>query len=143
MNETQSANTTPLPLAGIKVVEIAQNIAGPYASEILAMLGADVVKIERPEGGDDARGWGPPFLHGTATTFHTMNRNKRGITLDLKDAAAVAWLKAYVGNCDVLVQNLRPGVMSELGLDSDSLLAANPRLVYVRCGHSGTRDRCI
>jgi crotonobetainyl-CoA:carnitine CoA-transferase CaiB-like acyl-CoA transferase len=140
MNATQSTSPTPLPLAGIKVVEIAQNIAGPYASEILAMLGADVVKIERPEGGDDARGWGPPFLDGMATTFHTMNRNKRGITVDLKDAAAIAWLKDYVGKCDVLIQNLRPGVMNELGLDSDSLLAANPRLVYCSLwafGHKG------
>lgn len=140
MDDSQSAAGAPLPLAGIKVVEIAQNIAGPYASEILAMLGADVVKIERPEGGDDARGWGPPFLHGMATTFHTMNRNKRGITLDLKDPAAIAWLKAYVGECDVLVQNLRPGVMDELGLDSNSLLAANPRLVYCSLsafGHKG------
>jgi len=140
LNDSQSATPTPLPLAGIKVVEIAQNIAGPYASEILAMLGADVVKIERPEGGDDARGWGPPFLHGMATTFHTTNRNKRGITLDLKDPAAIAWLKTYVGKCDVLIQNLRPGVMSELGLDSDSLLAANPRLVYCSLwafGHKG------
>lgn len=140
MNDSQSVTRTLLPLAGIKVVEIAQNIAGPYASEILAMLGADVVKIERPEGGDDARGWGPPFLHGMATTFHTMNRNKRGITLDLKDPAAIAWLKAYVGECDVLVQNLRPGVMDELGLDSNSLLAANPRLVYCSLsafGHKG------
>jgi crotonobetainyl-CoA:carnitine CoA-transferase CaiB-like acyl-CoA transferase len=118
------------PLAGIKVVEIAQNIAGPYASEILATLGADVLKVERPEGGDDARGWGPPFWKGTSTTFQTVNRNKRGIALDLKDPAAVAWLKGYLANADVLVQNLRPGVMDELGLDAASLTAANPRLVY-------------
>ncbi len=140
MNESLSASTKPLPLAGIKVVEIAQNIAGPYASEILAMLGADVVKIERPEGGDDARGWGPPFVDGMATTFHTMNRNKRGITVDLKDPAGITWLKAYIEKCDVLIQNLRPGVMNELGLDSDSLLAANPRLVYCSLwafGHKG------
>lgn len=120
----------PPALAGIKVVEIAQNIAGPYASEILATLGADVLKIERPEGGDDARGWGPPFWQGAAATFQTVNRNKRGITLDLKDPSAVAWLKGYLANADVLIQNLRPGVMDELGLDAASLLAANPRLVY-------------
>lgn len=119
-----------LPLSGIKVVEIAQNIAGPFASEILGSLGADVLKIERPEGGDDARGWGPPFWKGTSATFQTVNRNKRGITLDLKDPAAIAWLKGYLANADVLVQNLRPGVMDEIGLDSASLLAANPRLVY-------------
>ena len=77
-----------LPLAGVKVVELANNIAGPYAGYILAMLGADVLKIERPEGGDDARGWGPPFWRGTSATFQALNVNKRGITLDLKDAAA-------------------------------------------------------
>lgn len=130
----------PLPLAGIKVVEIAQNIAGPYASEILATLGADVLKVERPEGGDDARGWGPPFWNGMATTFHAMNHNKRGITLDLKTPEAIAWLKGYIAESDVLIQNLRPGVMDDLGLDSGTLLALNPRLVYCSLwafGHKG------
>lgn len=132
--------SAPLPLAGIKVIEIAQNIAGPYAGEILASLGADVVKVERPEGGDDARGWGPPFWKGMATTFHTMNRNKRGITLDLKHPDDIAWLKDYIRDCDVLVQNMRPGVMNELGLDAETLLAINPRLVYCSLwafGHKG------
>jgi crotonobetainyl-CoA:carnitine CoA-transferase CaiB-like acyl-CoA transferase len=131
---------TPLPLAGIRVVEIAQNIAGPYAGEILASLGAEVLKVERPEGGDDARGWGPPFWKGMATTFHAMNGGKRGITLDLKDPEAIAWLKDFIGDCDVLVQNLRPGVMDELGLDSATLLELNPRLVYCSLwafGHTG------
>ena len=134
----------PLPLEGVRVVEIGQNIAGPHASAILASLGADVLKVERPEGGDDARGWGPPFWHGMATTFHAMNRDKRAITLDLKDPAAIAWLKAYLADADVLVQNLRPGVMDELGLDSDTLLALNPRLVYCSLwafGHTGPMKR--
>ncbi len=122
--------TPALPLQGIRVVEIAQNIAGPFASEILASLGADVLKIERPDGGDDARGWGPPFWKGTSATFQTVNRNKRGITLDLKDPSAIAWLKGYLASADVLVQNLRPGVMDEIGLDAASLMAANPRLIY-------------
>jgi crotonobetainyl-CoA:carnitine CoA-transferase CaiB-like acyl-CoA transferase len=129
-----------LPLAGVKVVEIAQNIAGPYAGEILAALGADVLKVERPEGGDDARGWGPPFWKGMATTFHAMNSGKRGITLDLKDPEAIAWLKAHLAECDVLVQNLRPGVMDDLGLDAATLLECNPRLVYCSLwafGHKG------
>ena len=119
-----------LPLAGIKVIELAQNLAGPYAGEILASLGADVLKVERPEGGDDARGWGPPFVDGTATAFHAMNSNKRGITLDLKDPLAIAWLKSRVATSDVLVQNLRPGVLDEMGLDAATLLKLNPRLVY-------------
>jgi crotonobetainyl-CoA:carnitine CoA-transferase CaiB-like acyl-CoA transferase len=118
------------PLAGIKVIEIAQNLAGPFASEILARLGAEVVKVERPEGGDDARGWGPPFVAGAGSSFHSVNAGKRSITLDLKDASAVAWLERYVAGADVLVENLRPGSLEALGLGQDALLAVNPRLVY-------------
>jgi crotonobetainyl-CoA:carnitine CoA-transferase CaiB-like acyl-CoA transferase len=117
-------------LAGVKVVELANNIAGPYAGYVLAMLGADVLKIERPDGGDDARGWGPPFWHGTSATFQALNVNKRGITVDLKDPAQLAWVEGYTRGCDVLVHNLRPGVMEELGLGSEAMTAANPRLVY-------------
>ncbi len=119
-----------LPLAGIKVAEIANNIAGPYVGYILAMLGADVLKIERPETGDDARGWGPPFWRGTSATFQALNVNKRGITVDLRDPAQLAWVESYVQGCDVLVHNLRPGVMDELGLGSEPMRSANPRLVY-------------
>jgi len=119
-----------LPLAGIKVVEIAQNLAGPYTGAILAAMGADVVKVERPDGGDDARGWGPPFWRGTSPAFLTMNRDKRSIALDLKDSDAVRWLTTYLDDADVLVQNLRPGVLENLGLGPEVLLARNPRLVY-------------
>jgi crotonobetainyl-CoA:carnitine CoA-transferase CaiB-like acyl-CoA transferase len=135
-----SAIRAALPLAGIKVVEIGQNIAGPYASEILSALGADVVKIERPEGGDDARGWGPPFWRGTATTFQAMNHGKKSVAVDLKDAESVAWLKTYIGGADVLIQNLRPGVLDSLGLGAVPLREANPRLVYCSLwafGHKG------
>jgi crotonobetainyl-CoA:carnitine CoA-transferase CaiB-like acyl-CoA transferase len=123
-----------LPLTGVKVVEIANNIAGPYAGFVLAALGADVLKVERPEGGDDARGWGPPFWRGTSATFQAMNLNKRGITLDLKDAAEIARLKVLLSEADVLVHNLRPGVLDDLGLGSAAVAALNPRLVY--CGIS-------
>jgi crotonobetainyl-CoA:carnitine CoA-transferase CaiB-like acyl-CoA transferase len=129
-----------LPLSGITVVEIAQNLAGPFAGEILAHLGADVVKVERPEGGDDARGWGPPFWRGTSPAFLSVNSNKRSITLDLKDREALAWLTDFIGGADVLVQNLRPGVMEELGLGPEPLMARNPRLIYCSLwafGHSG------
>jgi crotonobetainyl-CoA:carnitine CoA-transferase CaiB-like acyl-CoA transferase len=118
-----------LPLEGVKVVEIAQNLAGPYAAEILAMLGAEVVKVERPEG-DDARGWGPPFVEGTATSFHAVNRNKRSVALDLKDPRAVAWLKNFVRGRDILVQNMRPGSLEAMGLGAEALRAINPRLIY-------------
>ena len=119
-----------LPLTGVKVVEIANNIAGPYAGYILGLLGAEVIKVERPEGGDDARGWGPPFWQGTSATFQALNVNKRGITLDLKDREQVAWLEARVKESDVLLHNLRPGVMDDLGLGSDKMSALNPRLIY-------------
>ena len=119
-----------LPLTGVKVVEFANNIAGPYAGYILAMLGADVLKVERPEGGDDARAWGPPFWKDTSATFQCLNINKRGITLDLKAADDIAWVKDYIESCDVLIHNLRPGVMDELGIGSGVLTERNPRLVY-------------
>lgn len=119
-----------LPLNGIKVVEIANNIAGPYATYILAMLGADVLKVERPETGDDARGWGPPFWKDTSATFHALNVNKRGVTLDLKAAEHVAWLEGYIEGCDVFLHNMRPGVLDEMGLGAEALRARNPRLVY-------------
>jgi crotonobetainyl-CoA:carnitine CoA-transferase CaiB-like acyl-CoA transferase len=118
------------PLSGVKVVELANNIAGPYAGYILAMLGAEVLKIERPEGGDDARAWGPPFWKDTSATFHALNVNKQGVTLDLKASEHIAWLERYVEGCDVLVHNLRPGVLDELGLGAKVLMARNPRLVY-------------
>jgi len=128
-----------LPLAGIRVVEIAQNLAGPFAGEILARLGADVVKVERPDGGDDARGWGPPFLADLSPVFHAANASKRSITLDLRDSAGVAWLVEYLEGVDVFVQNLRPGVLEELGLGPGKLLSLHPRLVYCSLGTFGQR----
>src|SRR3989442_1576272 len=128
---------TRLPLAGVKVVEIAQNLAGPFAGGILPRLGADVVKLQRPEGGDDARGWGPPFLDDLSPVFHAANASKRSITLDLRDSAAVAWLIEYLEGVDVLVQNLRPGVLEELGLGPETLLSLHPRLVYCSLGTFG------
>ncbi len=118
-----------LPLSGVTVVEVAQNLAGPIAAEILAHLGADVVKVERPEG-DDARRWGPPFWKGVSPGYLAVNANKRSITLDLKDPKAVAWLTEFLGAADVLVQNLRPGSLEELGLGPKEMLALHPRLVY-------------
>jgi crotonobetainyl-CoA:carnitine CoA-transferase CaiB-like acyl-CoA transferase len=128
-----------LPLSGIKVVEIGQNLAGPYAGEVLATLGADVLKIERPEG-DDARGWGPPFWQGAAAIFQTVNRNKRGVTLDLKQQRGLEWLKHHLAETDVLLHNMRPGAMEELGLGSEALTALHPHLVYASLsafGHKG------
>ena len=94
-----------LPLTGVKVVEIAQNLAGPFATEILSHLGADVVKVERP-GGDDARGWGPPFIDGDSALFHAVNMEKRSIALDLTDPASVDWLKSYITEIERLYSYL-------------------------------------
>src|SRR6266849_3946002 len=79
-----------LPLAGVKVVEVGQNLAGPVASQIMADLGADVIKVEKPGGGDDSRAWGPPFVDGTSMTFHSVNRGKRSVVLDLGDPKGMA-----------------------------------------------------
>jgi crotonobetainyl-CoA:carnitine CoA-transferase CaiB-like acyl-CoA transferase len=126
-------------LDGVRVVEVGQALAGPMAGEVLAHLGADVVKVERPEG-DDARRWGPPFWKDTSPGFLAVNANKRSITVDLKDREAVAWLTTLIGDADVLVQNLRPGAIDELGLGADALTKRFPRLVYCSVwafGHAG------
>ena len=118
-----------LPLEGVRVVELAQNLAGPVAAEILAHMGADVIKVERPEG-DDARRWGPPFHQGVSPGFLAVNANKRSITVDLKDRAAVAPLVELIGEADVLVQNLKPGSLEALGLGAEALTARYPKLIY-------------
>jgi crotonobetainyl-CoA:carnitine CoA-transferase CaiB-like acyl-CoA transferase len=118
-----------LPLAGVRVVEIAQNLAGPIAAEILAHMGADVIKVERPEG-DDARRWGPPFHRGTSPGYLAVNANKRSMSVDLKDRAAVERLLPLIGEADVLVQNLKPGSLEALGLGPDELMKRFPRLIY-------------
>lgn len=118
------------PLSGIKVVEIGQALAGPLAGAIMADMGADVIKIEKPDGGDDARGWGPPFIEEASIMFHVTNRNKRSVTLDMKSAADIEKLKSLVRDADILVQNLRSGVVNDLGVGPDDMLKVNPRLIY-------------
>jgi crotonobetainyl-CoA:carnitine CoA-transferase CaiB-like acyl-CoA transferase len=129
-----------LPLEGVKVVELGQNFAGPITSQILGQLGADVVKVERPGNGDDARGWGPPFVGDTGASFHAVNQNKRAITLDLKQPRHLDWLKDYLREADVFVQNLRPGIAAELGLTTEALAETCPRLICCNLwayGHEG------
>ncbi|MFN4088505.1 MAG: CaiB/BaiF CoA transferase family protein [Alphaproteobacteria bacterium] len=125
------AREAALPLAGIKVLEVGQALAGPLAGAILADMGAEVVKIEKPDGGDDGRTWGPPFAEdGASLFFHAFNRNKKSVTLDVKDPADVARLKALAAEADILIQNLRPGIVEELGIGPDVMTAVNPRLIY-------------
>src|SRR5580765_3805839 len=114
----KSRTKMTLPLEGITVGEIAQNLAGPIAAEVLAHMGADVIKIERPEG-DDARRWGPPFWKGVSPGFLAVNANKRSITLDLKNAGDTAKLGALLDEADVLIQNLRPGSLDAMGLGAN------------------------
>jgi crotonobetainyl-CoA:carnitine CoA-transferase CaiB-like acyl-CoA transferase len=118
------------PLDGIKVIEIGQALAGPLAGVILADMGAEVIKVEKPDGGDDARLWGPPFVDGDSISFHSNNRGKRSVTLDIKDAADVAKLKRLAQGADIVIQNLRPGIVDEFGIGSEALMAVNPRLIY-------------
>ena len=128
-----------LPLKGIRVFEFGSNVAGPYAGWILAEMGAEVIKIERPEG-DDARSWGPPFWNDSATLFHTVNRNKKSCSVDLKNQRAVASLRERIRHqADVVVQNLRPGVAAELGFSAESLTAENPQLIYCNLHGYGAR----
>jgi len=128
------------PLAGVRVIEVGQALAGPLTGLIMAELGADVIKVEKPDGGDDARLWGPPFLGDDALAFHTINRGKRSVTLDIKRAADVAALKALACEADILVQNLRPGIVDACGIGPDAMIAANPQLIYCSIwafGHQG------
>ena len=118
------------PLTGVTVIEIGQALAGPLAGVILADLGADVIKVEKPDGGDDARAWGPPFAGDTSLYFHSQNRNKRSVTLDIKVAADVAALHRLVADADILIQNLRPGVVEDAGIGPEAMLARHGRLIY-------------
>ncbi|MEY3718197.1 MAG: hypothetical protein RL727_118 [Pseudomonadota bacterium] len=121
------------PLAGIRVLEICNVAAGPFCSLLLADLGADVIKLENPGSGDTLRAWPPhtgPENDRLSENFASLNRNKRSVTLDLKNPDDNAKAKSLITNADVLIENNRPGVMKRLGLDFDSALAINPKLIY-------------
>lgn len=125
------------PLTGLTVVEIGGSVAAPFAAQILADLGADVVKVERPEG-DDARKWGPPFLDGSGTGFHSLNRGKRSVVVELRDPPQRDRLLRYIiDRADVVIQNLRPGQVDEVGLGAELLRARKPSLVYCNLGAFG------
>lgn len=125
----------PSALAGLLVADFSRALAGPYAAMLLGDLGAEVVKIERPGGGDEVRGWGPPFVDGVSAYFLAANRNKRSVTLDLGTEAGRQAATALATRADVLVENFRPGTMARLGLGYGELRSANPGLVY--CSISG------
>ena len=136
----------PGPLAGLRVLELARILAGPWAGQILADLGADVVKVENPGKGDYGRDWGPPFSHGTSTLFHVLNHNKRGLALDLRDRMTCERMKAFsLDHADVVIQNMRPGAIDKRGLGAEALRAQKPELIYCDLGAYGRsgplRDR--
>ncbi len=123
------APSTPGALEGIRVIDLSRVLAGPHATMILGDLGADVVKVERPDVGDDTRGWGPPFHHGTSTYFQAANRNKSSVTADLSQASERARVAEWFGDADVVVENFKPGTMARWGMDPAVLVERHPRLV--------------
>lgn len=131
------------PLTGIRVLDLTRVMTGPFCTMMLGDMGADVIKVEIPGKGDDTRAWGPPFLGGEDTTdatqesayFLSTNRNKRSITLNLKEARGLAILRRLVAASDVLVENFAPGVVARLGIDYDAIRAIRPDIVY--CSISG------
>jgi crotonobetainyl-CoA:carnitine CoA-transferase CaiB-like acyl-CoA transferase len=128
-----------LPLDGVIVADLTQNVAGPFCTQVLGDMGADVIKIERPARGDDARAWGPPFWAGESAAFLAMNRNKRSLALDLKQDAGLAVLKQLIRRSDIFVQSLRAGVVDEMGLGFLSARELNARLVYCSVTAFGAR----
>ncbi len=129
------------PLAGLVVADFSRVLAGPYATMMLADMGATVIKIERPGSGDDTRSWGPPFdTSGTATYFNSVNRNKTSRTIDLQTSEGVREAREIVAGADILVENFRAGTMDRLGLGFDALRKEFPRLVYCSITGFGTGD---
>ncbi len=139
---TDSNSGTP-PLAGIRVIEMTEALAGPHCAMMLGDLGADVIKVERVEGGDQARGWGPPFLGGESAYFLSTNRNKRSVALDIKSPDDLATLLRLLEDADVFItNNPRMESLRRYGLDPESVRTLNPRLVYAAIsgyGHTGPR----
>ena len=120
----------PGVLSGLRVIELGQVLAGPFVGAVFADLGAEVIKIERPDGGDDARRMGPAFRNDDAMTFHIFNRGKKSATLDMKSPEGRAAFEHLAASADIVVHNLRPGVPDALGIDGPSLTARHPRLIY-------------
>ena len=127
-------------LRGVRVLDLTRILSGPFCTMILADLGADVIKVEDTGAGDDTRRWGPPFHGDDAAYYHSVNRNKRSLAVDLKSADGKALVRRLAGSADVLVENFRPGTAARLGLGYAELSALNPRLVYGSVsgyGHTG------
>ena len=127
--------TTGRLLEGIRVLDLSRIIAGPFCSQILGDMGAEVIKVEQPGVGDDSRSWGPPFKNGESVYFFCINRNKKSITVDMKDPRGKAIIRELAKRSDVLLENFKPGTLAKLGLDWEDLRRENPRLIF--CSISG------
>lgn len=126
------------PLRGVTVVEMCHSVAGPFAGVILAELGADVIKVEQPGKGDHARGWGPPYWHGTSSAYQALNRDKRGIVVDIKDPTDAKALRALIlDRADVVIQNMRPGSLDSTPFCGARLMKDKPSLIYCNLGAFG------
>jgi crotonobetainyl-CoA:carnitine CoA-transferase CaiB-like acyl-CoA transferase len=117
-------------LTGVKILDLSRVLAGPFATMVLADLGADVIKVEHPERGDDTRHWGPPFAGGESAYFLSANRNKRSITADLKNQVDLARIKQFASRADVFIENFRRGTLSKLEMDYPSVKRINPAIIY-------------
>jgi crotonobetainyl-CoA:carnitine CoA-transferase CaiB-like acyl-CoA transferase len=135
MQNTNVVKIMVRPLDGIKILDLSRALAGPYCSMMLADMGADVIKIEMPGRGDDSRAWGPPFIEGESAYFMSVNRNKKSITLNLKDERALEIIHKLIKQSDVLLENFRPGTMEKLKLSYNEVKEINPKIIY--CSISG------
>src|SRR5437763_1962414 len=128
------------PLQDLRVVDLSRVLAGPYATMVLADLGADVVKIERPGDGDETRSWGPPYVGGEAAYFLAVNRSKRSVAVDLKQPEGRELALELCAAADVVIENFRPGAAARLGLDPAAIHERNPRVVYCSITGFGRRE---
>jgi crotonobetainyl-CoA:carnitine CoA-transferase CaiB-like acyl-CoA transferase len=132
----------PSPLSGLTILDLSRVLSGPYCTMLAADMGARVIKIEHPHGGDDTRAWGPPFVEGESAYYLSINRNKESVAIDFKTAAGRAVIDALIARADVVVENFRPGTLDKLGFGYAEVAARHPRVVYVSIsgfGQNGPR----
>ncbi|GFW58387.1 succinate--hydroxymethylglutarate CoA-transferase [Trichonephila clavipes] len=130
LSGSQEKNSMEDPLAGIRILDMTRILAGPFCTMILGDLGAEVIKVENPVGGDETRNWGPPFINNESAYFISINRNKKSIAVDLKQPQGRDLIKELAIKSDVLVENFVPGKLSSFGLDYSSLKQIAPHLIY-------------
>ena len=130
------------PLENIKVLDLTRILAGPYCTMMLGDMGAEIIKVENPKNGDDTRGWGPPFLKGVSTYFISVNRNKKSMTLNLKENKGKEILRKLIKQCDVMVENFRPGTLDNLGFSWPEIQKINDKIIFASVsgfGQTGPR----